>query len=70
MDALRDLRELERVAEQDESARSSPAGERVGEAELSGLVHDERVELAVQLLARVEPGCSGDELHVRVEDGV
>ena len=33
MDALRHLRELERVAEQDEPPRRRPAGERVGEAD-------------------------------------
>ena len=67
VDALRDLRELERVAEQDEPPRGRAAGERVGEAELACLVDDERVEFPVQLLARVEPGGAGDELHVRVE---
>ena len=59
MHALRNLRELERISEQDESVGSSPAGKCVRKAELTGLVHHQRVELAVQLLARVEPGCSG-----------
>ena len=70
MDALRDLGELERVAEQDESLRRGAAGERVGEAELAGLVDDERVELLVELLAREEPGGAGDERHLGVEDVV
>src|SRR4029077_12893596 len=52
------------------SASCGPAGKRVRKAELTGLVHHERVKLAVQLLARVEPGCSCYEVYVRVEDGV
>ena len=47
--------------------RRGAAGERVGEAVLAGLVDDERVELAVELLARVEPGRAGDEQHLGVE---
>ena len=64
MDALRHLRELERVAEQDERRGRGAAGERVGEAVLAGLVDDERVELAVELLAREEPRRAGDELDL------
>jgi hypothetical protein len=59
MDTLRDLRKLKRVSEENESVGSSPARKCVRKAELTGLVHHQRVELAVQLLARVEPGCSG-----------
>src|SRR4051794_37580753 len=70
MDALRDLRELKRISEEDESAGCGSTGKRVGKAELTGLVHHQRVELTVQLLARMEPGCSGYQVHVRVEDGV
>ena len=61
MDALRDLGELERVAEQDEPPGRGAAGDRVGEAVLAGLVDDERVELAVELVAREEPGRAGDK---------
>ena len=42
--ALRDLRQLVRVAEQDEGARSRPDREHVGERELAGLVDEEHVE--------------------------
>jgi hypothetical protein len=51
MHSLRHLRELERIAEQNEPGRRGPARERIRKAELSRLVHDERVQLTVQLLA-------------------
>ncbi len=68
VDALRDLGELERVAEQDEPLRRGAAGERVGEARYwPASSIDERVELPVELLAREEPGGAGDERDLRVE---
>ena len=63
MDALRHLRELHRVAEQDERPRARPERERVGERGLAGLVDEEVVELPVELLAREEPGRAGEELR-------
>ncbi len=42
--ALRDLRELVRVAEQDEVPRRVADGDDVGERDLSCLVDDQRVE--------------------------
>ena len=42
--ALRDLRQLVRVAEEDEVARGRADRERVGERDLAGLVDEERVE--------------------------
>ena len=42
--ALRDLRQLVRVAEEDEVARARPGRERVGERELTGLVDEEHVD--------------------------
>src|SRR5438874_1291044 len=68
MDALRHLRQLERVAEKDEAPRGGAACERVGEAVLPGLVHDESIELTVELFARVEPGGACDEQHLDAED--
>ena len=44
--ALRDLRELVRVAEQDEVSRRRADRERVGERDLPGLVDEERVDAA------------------------
>ena len=44
VDPLRDLRELLRVAEQDDVAGAGPERERVGERDLPGLVDEERVD--------------------------
>ena len=70
MRALRHLRQLVRVAEEDELARGRPDGERVGERELPGLVHEERVDRPVELVAGEEPRRPGDELELRVEHRV
>ena len=67
MDALRHLGELERVAEQDEPPGRGAAGDRVGEAVLAGFVDHERVELAVELLAREQPRRSRHELDLGIE---
>ena len=64
--ALRDLGELERVAEQDQVAGRGADRDRVGERDLPGLVDHEVVERRVELLAREQPGGAGDELHVGV----
>ena len=66
VDALRHLRELERVSEENDAAGCRAAGERVGEGELARLVDEQRVERSVHLLARVHPRRSGDEERVRV----
>ena len=62
MDALRDLRELQRVAEQHERPRARAQRERVRERDLAGLVDEEVVELPVELLAREEPGGAREEV--------
>ena len=55
MDALRDLRELDRVAEQDERARAGAEREGVGERRLPCLVDEQVVERPVERPARQEP---------------
>jgi len=64
---LRHLGELERVTEQDESPGRGAASDRVSKAVLAGLVDDERVELAVELLAREQPGCARYKRDLRIE---
>ena len=64
MDALRHLRELHRVAEQDERPRARAERERVGERGLARLVDEEVVERPVELLAREQPGGAGEEVRV------
>lgn len=66
--ALHDLRELVGVAEEDEVARGVPDRDDVGERDLAGLVHDERVAEAREVLAREERGGAGDELELGVEE--
>ena len=65
--ALRDLRQLVRVAEEDEVARDRADRHRVGERHLARLVHEERVDEALEVLAREEPRRAGDELELVVE---
>ena len=64
VNALRDLGELERVAEQDEVAGGRADRERVRERDLAGLVDEQVVERLVHVLLGEEPGGAGDELHV------
>ena len=66
VDPLRDLAELLRVAEQDDVARARPERERVGERHLPRLVDEERVDDALHVLAREEPGGAGEQQHVVV----
>ena len=61
MEPLRHLRELERVAEQDERARRGSHGDRVGERDLARLVDEEVVERPVELRLREQPRRSRDE---------
>ena len=70
MDPLRDLGELERVAEQDERPRRGAHRERVGERDLAGLVDEEVVERLVELLVREQPGGAGDEVDLGVGEAV
>ena len=70
MGSLRDLGELQRVAEQDERARRGAHRERVGERDLSGLVDEEVVERLVELLAGEQPGGAGDQPDLRVGEAV
>ncbi len=65
--ALRDLRELVRVAEQHEVARGRPDRERVGERELTALVDEQRVDVLVELLAREQERRAREQLQLRVE---
>ena len=65
--ALRDLRELVRVAEEDEVPRRGADGDRVRERELPALVDEERVHVLVELLAREEPGRPREQLELGVE---
>ena len=65
--ALRDLRELVRVAEEDEVARRVTDRERVGERDLARLVHEERVEEAVEVRRTKSQRRARDELELRVE---
>ena len=58
---LVDLGELHLVADQDEVARRQADGDRVGERDLAGLVDEQVVEPAGQLLAAEEPGGAADE---------
>ena len=65
--ALRDLRQLVRVAEQDEVARRMPDRDNVRKRDLPGLVHDQRVEEAGEVGAREEPRRARDELELVVQ---
>ena len=66
VDALRDLRELHGIAEQDERLRARAERERVGERGLPRLVDEQVVERPVELLAREEPGGAREEVVVGV----
>ena len=70
MRALRHLRELVRVAEENEVPRGRADRDRIRQRELPGLVDEERVHVPGQLLAREQPRRSGDQVQVRVEHGV
>ena len=59
--ALADVRELLRVAEQDDAAGALGDGDRVGERHLAGLVDEEHVDGLVHVLARPQPGRAGVE---------
>ena len=63
-DGLRDLGELERIAEENQVAGGGAHRERVRQGDLAGLVQDEIVQRAVELLAGEEPGRAGEELDV------
>ena len=65
--ALRDLRQLVRIAEQHEVPRRVADRDDVGERDLARLVDDQRVEEAGEVLAREEPRRARDELELLVE---
>ena len=65
--ALRDLRQLVRVAEQDEVPRRVADRDDVRERDLARLVDDQRVDEAGEVLAREEPRRARDELELLVE---
>jgi hypothetical protein len=52
VNTLSHLRQMERVAKENEPLRRGTAGDRVSEAVTPGLVDDERVEPSVELVAR------------------
>src|SRR5262245_42570769 len=64
---LRDLGELERIAEQDDVASRGTHGERIGQRDLPGLVYDERIDQAgpVELVMREEPRRTGEQVDAR-----
>ena len=62
--ALRDLGELERIAQEDEVAGARPHRERIRQGDLPRLVDDEIVQRAVEPLAGEEPGGPREELDV------
>ncbi len=64
---LGDLGELHLVADEDEVAGGEAHRDGVGEGDLAGLVDDEVVEAAGQLLAAEEPGGPADEARAGVE---
>jgi hypothetical protein len=70
VDALRDLRQLERVAKQDEVLRRRPHRQRIGKRDLARLVDEQVVERRVELCAREEPRGAGEQLQLRVEKGL
>ena len=59
VNALADVRELLRVAEQDDASRRLRARHRVGERHLAGLVDEERVDRVLELVVRPEPRRAG-----------
>src|SRR5207247_949417 len=70
MQALAHLRELQRVAEQDDRPRARPDRERVRERNLARLVDEDVVELLVELRTREQPGRPGDQLQPGVVEVV
>ena len=67
MDRLRDLRQLKRIPEDDQVAGRGPAGERVRQRHLAGLVDDEVIEGAIPVLAGEEPRRARDHPVVAME---
>ena len=66
MRRLGDLRELLRVAEQDDVAGGGAQRERVGEGDLARLVDEQVVERAVDLLAAEVPGGAGGQVDAGI----
>src|SRR5690348_12319255 len=64
MRPLRDLRELERIAEQHDVARSGRYGDCIGERDLPRLIYEEVVEYAGKRRTREEPRGAGGELVI------
>src|SRR5262245_48469159 len=67
MRALRDLRELVRIAEQNDVAGRRSDGDRVCERDLAGLVEEQRVQMSVEVLAREQERGAGEQLELLVE---
>ena len=65
--ALDRLIELLRIAEQHQVLRRSRRRDRVGQAELPGLVDDQHIKLLAQLGPREEPRGAADDVVVAVE---
>src|SRR5262249_34135858 len=64
--ALRDLRQLVRIAEEHEVPRRMTDRDDVGERNLARLVHDQRVEEATEILASEEPRRAREALKLLV----
>jgi len=64
MDPLGDVRQLQRITEEDQIARRGTHCKGIGERDLPRLVDDETVEGAIHALRRVQPGGAGDEAHL------
>jgi hypothetical protein len=63
--ALADVRQLLRVAEQDDVPRPLRDGDRVGQRHLARLVHEQAVDALALLLARPVPRGAGHEVRAR-----
>ena len=66
MRALRHVRQLLRIAEQDDVARGGADGNRIRERRLAGLVDEQIIERLVECRAREQPRRAGDELRRRL----
>ncbi len=60
---MRHLRQLIWISKEDEVPRRRSDRELVGECELAALIDEERVNVAVELLAREQEQCAGDQLR-------
>ena len=69
MDPRADLRELVRVAEEDDRARRATHGHDVGQRHLAGLVDEQDVDLALHLVTGEQPRCPGRDVDRTIHQG-